>query len=67
LIYGISDISYAAQIYFSLPEEYTSPDQAKKQVAVIVSSVIEILMGSVLIFGARGVSAVIYKIRYGGQ
>jgi hypothetical protein len=24
-------------------------------------------MGSVLIFGARGVSAVIYKIRYGGQ
>jgi hypothetical protein len=44
-----------------------SPDQAKKQIAVIVSSVIEILMGSVLIFGARGVSAVIYKIRYGGQ
>jgi len=44
-----------------------TPDVAKKQLAVMVSSVIEILIGSVLIIGARGVSAVIYKIRYGGQ
>jgi len=67
LIYGVSELSYTAQIYYSLPEEYMTPDQTKKQFAVMVSAVIEILIGCALIFGARGVSAVIYKIRYGGQ
>jgi uncharacterized membrane protein YphA (DoxX/SURF4 family) len=67
LISGVSDFSYTAQIYFSLPEEYMTPDQAKKHQAAMVSTVIEVLIGLALIIGAKGVSAVIYKIRYGGQ
>jgi len=67
LIYGISEFSYTAQIYFSLPDEYMTPDQTKKQQAVMVSAVIEILIGLVLIIGAKGVSEIIYKIRYGDQ
>jgi hypothetical protein len=67
LIYGVSEFSYTAQIYFSLPDEYMTPDQVKKQQAVMVSVVIEVLIGLVLIIGAKGVSAIIYKIRYGGQ
>ncbi len=67
LIYGVSDFFYTAQLYFALPDEYMSPDQAKKHQAFMVSSAIEILIGLILIVGARGVSAVIYKIRYGGQ
>ena len=67
LIYGVSDFSYTAQLYFSLPDEYMTPDQAKKQQAVMASSAIEVFFGLVLIIGARGVSKVIHKIRYGAQ
>ena len=67
LIYGISDFFYTAQLYISLPDEFMRPDQAKKHQAFMVSSVIEVVIGLVLIIGAKGVSAVIYKIRYGGQ
>jgi len=67
LIYGVSEFSYTAQIYFSLPDEYMTPDQAKKHQAVMVSTVIEALIGLALIIGAKGVSSVVYKIRYGGQ
>ena len=67
LIYGVSDFFYTAQLYISLPDEFMPPDQAKKHQAFMVSSVIEVVIGLVLIIGAKGVSAVIYKIRYGGQ
>ena len=67
LIYGVSEFSYTAQIYLSLPDEYMTPDQTKRHQAVMVSAVIEVLIGLVLIIGAKGVSAVVYKIRYGGQ
>lgn len=67
LICGVSDFFYTAQLYFTLPDEYMSPDQAKKHQAFMVSSAFEVLIGLILIIGARGVSAVIYKIRYGGQ
>ncbi len=67
LIYGASDFSYTAQLYFSLPDEYMTPDQVRKQQAAMVSSAIEVFFGLVLIIGARGVSTLIYKIRYGAQ
>ena len=67
LIYGISDYSYTAQLYFSLPDEYMTPDQVKKQQAAMFSSAIEVFFGLVLIIGATGVSKVIHKIRYGAQ
>ncbi len=65
-INGISDLSYTAQLYFSLPDEYMTPDQVRKQQAAMLSSAVEVLFGLVLIVGARGVSKLIYKIRYGG-
>ncbi|MEN8133659.1 MAG: hypothetical protein ABFS45_26545 [Pseudomonadota bacterium] len=67
LIYGVSEFSYTAQLYFSLPDEYMTPDQVNKQQAVMVSSALEVFFGLVLIIGARGVSEVIHKIRYGAQ
>ena len=67
VIYGISDFSYTAQLYFSLPDEYMTPDQVRKQQAAMFSSAIEIFFGLVLVIGARGVSEVIHKIRYGAQ
>ena len=66
LIYGVSDFSYTAQLYFSLPEESMTPDRYKNQQADMISSLIEVLIGLILVVGAKGVSAVIYKIRYGG-
>ncbi len=67
VINGVSEFSYTAQIYFSLPDQYVAPDQAKRQQAAMVSAAMEVLIGLVLTFGAKGVDAVIYKIRYGGQ
>ncbi len=67
LVGGVSEFSYTAQVYVSLPEEYMTPDQVRRLQAAMVSASIEALIGLVLVVGAKGVSAVIYKIRYGGQ
>jgi len=67
LIYGVSELAYTAQLYFSLPDKYMTPDQVRKQQAAMFSSAVEVLFGLVLIVGARGVSKLIFKIRYGGQ
>jgi len=67
LISGISEFSYYAQIYFFTPNEIKVPIQEIKLQAAMVSSVIEMLFGLILVFGSRGLSKVIYKIRYGNQ
>jgi len=67
LISGISGFSYYAQIFFFTPNELKAPVQEIKLQAAMLSSVIEILFGLILVFGSRGVSKVIYKVRYGNQ
>ena len=67
VISGISEFSYFAQIFFFAPNELKAPIQEIKLQAAIVSSVIEILFGLILVFGSRGVSKVIYKVRFGNQ
>lgn len=67
LISGISGFSYSAQIYIFTPNEFKSPIQEIRLQAAMFSSLIEILFGLILVFGSRGVSKAINKIRYGNQ
>ncbi len=64
-IYGLSDLIYTAQVYLSIPDNIVNPDTVYKQKAVMFASLVEIVIGIVLIIGAKGVSKLIYKVRYG--
>lgn len=64
VIYGLSDLLYTAQVYVAVPGSAFNPQFVQEQKAAMVSSFLEIIIGVVLIVGARAVSNLIYKLRY---
>jgi len=64
---SISSLLYAAQLYFTLPESLITSDFAKEQKAQIISLVFEICLALFLVFGAKGISNLMFRLRYAGD
>ena len=66
LIYGISDLFLKGQLYFLMVGESFGSEQLIRGRAAFISAAFESAMGLILIFGAKGISRLIHKIRYSG-